>query len=186
MNRLTRISREAPPPTLSLAVCKEYLRIFDDSHNATILLMRDAAIRAIENYTRQTFVYSTNEQYFDTVTAEGLLLSVFPVLSIDSLTVAGVSISAELVATLSPAWQIAPTLLEPPTNSPTLFGSTDCTIRYTSGWIDWPEDLLLLVLEKLAESFENRRTSATNVTNQFSRAHSLALEAYCSHHDAIR
>jgi uncharacterized phiE125 gp8 family phage protein len=177
------ISRESPPDSLALDVCKDYLRIFDDFQDSVILLMRDAAIRAIENYTRQRFVTATFLQsYSDTA---NIVLSAFPVVSIDAITVDNVALAPNVVATVSAPWQISPTPLDPPSATPSLFG-TKCEITYSAGWVDWPEDLVLLVLEKIGEAFDNRKASGPAVSQQFTRAHTLALEHYCSHHDAIR
>lgn len=178
-----QISRESPPDSLALDVCKDYLRIFDDSHDTVILLMRDAAIRAIENYTRQKFVTATFRQTFDD--SAKIVLSAFPVVTIDALTVDTIVIATDVVATVTAPWQLSPTPLDAPSNSPNLFG-TRCEVTYSVGWVDWPEDLILLVLEKMGEAFDGRKASGAAVTQHFTRAHTLALEHYCSHHDAIR
>lgn len=176
------ISRQSPPDALSLEACKEYLRIFDDSHNGTILLMLSASIRAIENYTRQHFIQTVYSQSFED---EPVVLSCFPVITIESATVDGEALTSPELQSLTFDKTAAPTELKPPSSDPTLLG-TSSAITYKVGWLTWPEDLILLVLEKLGESFENRKASGPAITNRFTRAHTLALEHYCSHHDAIR
>lgn len=179
---LTIISREALPAELSLSSCKNYLRIFDASHDSTITLMRDAALRAIENYTRQRFQTVTVEQSFLDNALSQLTLSAFPIVSIDSITVDGTPIGSPELQSIKAPWQASPSAIE--SQQTPFLGDT--VVRYTCGWVDWPADLLLLVLEKLGESFENRKATGPAVTNQFTRAHSLVLENYASYYDAIR
>jgi len=179
--RLEIITRGALPADLSLAKVKNYCRVYDDEHDDTIELLIDAAVEFIQTYTRQTFRATT---FREELLVQPIVLNRFPVISI-----------ATIEKTVDDVW-VALTAgeraeyIEQDTVPPTFSGpSIGKPIRVTwqAGWADWPRDLILLVWQMVEESFGHRGTTpGTAQAAAFSRAHLLALEQYCTHHDAAR
>lgn len=168
-------------PPITLEECKSYLRIFDDSHNVAITLMRDAAISAVESYTRQRFRVSTFMEAFED--AEAPVLRAFPIISLDEVLVDGVAVDSEDLAAIEFSRQCRPSTVSfEPGSGLTLL--PHCEITYKAGWEVWPADLKLLILERMAESFENRTTQAAN-KNEFKFSHLTVLNSYSSDYDAL-
>lgn len=179
--RLEIISRGALPERLELARVKNYCRVYDDEHDDTITLMTEAAVEFIQSYTRQTF---RSTQYREELTEQPLVLRRFPVISVDLIekTVddAWVELTSGELAEYDELDTVPPTFSGPSLPKPV-------RVTWTAGYTDWPADLILLVYQMVEEAFGNRGTTpATAQAVQFSRSHLLALEQYCTHHDAVR
>jgi hypothetical protein len=174
----TIVERLALPADLGLARVKNYLRVYDDEHDSTIQLLIEAAVEFIQTLTRQTF---RRTQYSQIFRRSPLILTRFPVLSVDLIE----QTEAEsFVEVASDGYQLSESV------PPQIFGpslSAPVRITWTAGYDDWPKDLVLLVWQMCEENFDRRGTTpASAQAAQFSRAHQLALEQYCTHHDSVR
>ena len=180
--QINRLSRQSLPAALALDKVKTHCRIYDTEHDATIDLLIDAAVEFIQTYTRQTFRVSVYEQ----VTASAklpLILARMPVISVDlleyretsgawkPLTVADFELDTEVMP-----WRLTRNSVD----------GDRFRVTYTSGFTEWPADLVLLIMQMVSENFDSRgSTPASAQAAQFSRAHQLALEQYCLHYDAV-
>lgn len=177
----TIVSRGTLPNDLALAKVKNYLRVYDSEHDSTIQLLIEAAIEFIQTYTRQTFRPTTYEQVF---TTSPVVLPRFPVINLVSVSIFD---GANYVSGDLADWQEVETL--PPQlrflGSDAVF--LPVKVRWVAGLVDWPKDLTLLVYQMVEENFDRRGTTPeTAQAAKFSRSHQLALEQYCTHHDAVR
>lgn len=178
MSQPTVVTRSALPSDLALANVKSYLRVYDTEHDATITLLIQAAVEFVQTYTRQTF---QNTQFLQVFRENPVTFKRFPVISIDEIeqTVADSYVAVD-ESEYEPSDDVPPQLLGPTINLP-------IRITWTAGFTDWPKDLILLIWQIVEENFDRRGTTpGTAQAMQFSRAHQLALEQYCTHHDAVR
>jgi hypothetical protein len=141
----------------------------------------EAAVEFIQTYTRQTF---RETQYREELTKQPIELARFPVLSIDEIEQT-IEDAFEALSDLDrEAYELQDTT--PPTYKGSMIGKP-IRVTWTAGWDEWPKDLILLVYQMVEENFYRRGTTpGTAQAAQFSRAHQLALEQYCTHHDAVR
>lgn len=179
--RLEVISRSALPADLALAKVKSYCRVYDDEHDAVLGLLTEAAVEFIQTYTRQTF---RSTQYREELTEQPIVLSRFPVISVDLIEKTEADAWVELTSGELAEYEEQDTV-PPALNGPTI--GKPIRVTWTAGVADWPKDLVLLVYQMVEENFYRRGTTpGTAQAAQFSRAHQLALEQYCTHHDAVR
>jgi hypothetical protein len=179
--RLEILSRGALPSDLSLAKVKNYCRVYDDEHDSLIELLIEAAVEFIQTYTRQTF---RETQYREELTKQPIELARFPVLSIDEIEQTIEDAFEALSGPEVAAYELQDTT--PPTYKGPMIGKP-IRVTWTAGWDEWPKDLILLVYQMVEENLYRRGTTpGTAQAAQFSRAHQLALEQYCTHHDAVR
>lgn len=179
--RLEILSRSALPADLALAKVKNYCRVYDDEHDAVLGLLTEAAVEFIQTYTRQTF---RSTQYREELTEQPIVLNRFPVISVDLIEKTVADAWVELTSGELAKYEEQDTV-PPAFNGPTI--GKPIRVTWTAGVIDWPKDLVLLVYQMVEENFYRRGTTpATAQAVQFSRAHQLALEQYCTHHDAVR
>lgn len=180
MVKLEILNQYDLPAALSTASVKEYLRVFDDSHDAVIDLLIDAAVQFVETFTRQTF---RRRQY--RMTSDGVVMILqHPLQSIDTIeqTVGGSFVAVD------PITDYQPTQTTPPTVHLSKLASP-YRVTYTAGLPDgdWPADLVLLIWQMVEEHFTARRAAPDKPHSaKFSRAFQLTLEQYCTHHDAVR
>lgn len=191
------VSWESLPWEFGYENVKKYLRIFDDGvnseHAGVVDLLIKAAIEAIQTYTRQTFVRSTYRKKFDSLPA---VITAFPVISVAKveyytstwidLTLSLQEYEQEFQPYASGPWKCfidhsQPTKLL----GETVVGANAYRVTWEAGYADWPKDLILLVLQIASENFDVRGTTDPKAI-RFTRSHELALEQYCSHHDALR
>ncbi len=176
---------------------KNYLRIFDDAanseHAVTVDILIKAAIEAIQTYTRQVFIRSTYRKKFDSLPAK---LPAFPVISItkaeyytDSwhdLTIANQEIDQAFEAYSTGSWKCYLENSQPAElKGQPVTSANAYRLTWEAGMSDWPKDLILLVMQMVSENFDVRGVSDTKAIN-FTRSHELALQQYCTHHDAMR
>lgn len=179
--RLEIISRASLPADLALAKVKSYCRVYDDEHNDVLDVLTVAAVEFIQTYTRQTF---RSTQYREELLEQPIVLNRFPVISVDLIEKTVAESWVELTAG-ELAEYVEQDTVPPSFNGPTI--SKPIRVTWTAGWTDWPKDLILLVYQMVEENFYRRGTTpGTAQAAQFSRAHQLALESYCTHHDAVR
>lgn len=177
------ISRGSLPANLELDPVKTFLRVYDTEHDSTISLLIDAAIEFIQTYTRQTFRVT---QYRFTTEIQPIVLPRFPVISVDVIEKTVDASFEALNESDRNAYEVGSS------TPPTLDGlslASAIRVTWTAGYAaaDWPADLILLVWQIVEENFGHRGTTPANAqAAQFSRAHKLALEQYCTHHDAVR
>jgi hypothetical protein len=164
-----------------LAKVKSYCRVYDDEHDAVLGLLTEAAVEFIQTYTRQTF---RSTQYREELTEQPIVLSRFPVISVDLIEQTVADAWVELTSGELAEYEEQDTV--PPAFSGPTIGKP-IRVTWTAGVADWPKDLVLLVYQMVEENFYRRGTTpGTAQAAQFSRAHQLALEQYCTHHDAVR
>ncbi len=180
--QIKRLSRQGLPAALSLDKVKTYCRVYDSEHDDTISLLIDAAIEFIQTFTRQTFRISVYEQVTDSAKLP-LILGRMPVISVDllefrdnsgawqALNVADFELETELMP-----WRLTGDSVE----------GDRFRVTYTSGFTEWPADLVLLVMNMVAENFDQRGVSPANAQGvNFGRAFQLALQQYCLEYDAV-
>lgn len=177
---------------------KSYLRIYDDSanseHAGVVDLLIRAAIRSIQTYTRLQLVRATYRQIFTELPAE---LSAFPLIGLTKfewwtgttwteITATKIDVEKAFDAYASGNWQYFVSNEQPPKlKGQAVTNALAYRLTWEAGFIDWPEDLILLVMQVVSENFDVRGVSDTK-SIQFTRAHQLALDQYCTHHDALR
>lgn len=178
--KLEILDTEALPSDLSVATVKSFLRVYDTEHDAVIGVLIQAAVEFVQTYTRQTFQIT---QFREELLEQPIKLERFPVISVDSIEK---TVDGAWVALTTPEraeYEQRDTV--PPTyRGPTI--PTPIRVTWTAGYSVWPKDLILLIWQIVEENFYRRGTTPdTAQASQFSRAHMLALEQYCTHHDAV-
>lgn len=178
------LTRNALPSSLSTATVKAYLRVYDREHDDVIDMLIDAAVEFIQTYTRQTFRHT---EFRYTTDIQPIVIPRFPVISVDDVEFTNSSDAFESLADLDDyeldADLVPPQFVGPSINAPV-------RVTWQAGIVsdaDWPRDLVLLIWQIVDENFNRRGTTpATAQAAMFSRAHQLALEQYCTHHDSVK
>ena len=162
---------------ISVDECRGFLRLFDSSHDAVLMTLRDAAIEFIEGQLREQIRTRTwRLTCTDGDTINGLTFSKWPVISIEEIKLAGVAQS------LTPfgvnAWE------NPPKLTGTLSGSGDQVIEWKAGAVMLSAAKRLLILQMVADY--HRQREATGGSDKLSIGTRLLLEGENQQIDAVR
>lgn len=155
-------------PRVTVAECRAFCRLFDTSQDATLEILRDAAIEFIEGQLREQIrerQWRLTTSGGDTIS--GLVFPKWPVISIDAVTLDGVD------------QDVGDYVVDATTNPPQLDGDvsgSEQIIEWTAGVRTLPAARKLLILQVVRDNY---------FADQLSSGTRLLLESENQHIDAV-
>lgn len=172
---LQLVSVDDPPVTVD--ECRRFCRLFDESHNETLAILKDAAIEFIEGQLREQLrLRKWRLTATEGEITEGLLLPKWPALELTSLTVNSVAQSLTGLGINSED--------DPPKLTGTIPSGSNQVLEWRAGCSPLSAARKLLILQVVADY--NRQREASGGASQLSIGTKLLLEGENKHTDAVR